>query len=676
MILLLIGTFSPLISYLYDGVVWECNSRYSFPTTCCEHFADNIATVDSWMEADDKNTITSFRQYLHLIPRCYEADCCHCFDCNGVSFNLYRGYDDPTNIDGREPLCKLHTMAGRGLSQDCENDSGHCEDLCWNGAYFRLWNHKYIHFFKHFLEYSSENIDCDCYWPEIDENAACINNDVYNLLKDLSNNNLLLPDFSPFWKAISYFYNYGKKIHLLEYFLNSHGMASSLVTYTFFYSQYHQMLLSIIGFMDSHDIVGNSKVIEKIYEQLDIIRQYFSYKYNLCLKKHSHPKIYYERGMLKMHSGDFEGAFTDVSRFMQLAKQSKDLSLTSDMYQQEGQLYNELGMYDQAIQALTEAIKLDPNNRGAYFNRSQAYFETGRFDLSIQDYMSSHIHESYYSTKLKPSLEVKEAILKGLLDGGKEAIVDFFPSLCASACGLGTCLWTFIEHPIGSTENIMNACYDVSQNISDFFKNVDLTNTEIYVDEFLRFQGNFDRLSESEKAHLTGYLIGKYGVDIFAGGVVLKSVALCKKLKDANQIANLEALVASKKSKKAIKAVALNHTARREAFFKNVKIHWSRQNKHIPGKHNYDPCRGVITLQENKLEELIKKNAGKGQKVNKNLPMTPGYKERIDFGEIIGDFALKEEGKEVVFLPTTRGILHYSKDGAHLIPSAPEGFVK
>lgn len=44
--------------------------------------------------------------------------------------------------------------------------------------------------------------------------------------------------------------------------------------------------------------------------------------------------------------------------------------------------------------------------------------------------------------------------------------------------------------------------------------------------------------------------------------------------------------------------------------------------------------------------------------------------------KLLGNFAYIEEGKEVVFLPTTRDILHYSKEGFYLIPSAPHGFRK
>lgn len=66
----------------------------------------------------------------------------------------------------------------------------------------------------------------------------------------------------------------------------------------------------------------------------------------------------------------------------------------------------------------------------------------------------------------------------------------------------------------------------------------------------------------------------------------------------------------------------------------------------------------------------------KGQKANGAIPCTPGYRERIEFSEVIGDFALVKEDGLVEFIPTTRGILHYSKEGVHLVPSAPKDFGK
>lgn len=51
-------------------------------------------------------------------------------------------------------------------------------------------------------------------------------------------------------------------------------------------------------------------------------------------------------------------------------------------------------------------------------------------------------------------------------------------------------------------------------------------------------------------------------------------------------------------------------------------------------------------------------------------PGLPGYKEKVDFGEIIG-FYIDEAGIEK--LPTTKGVIHYSRKGAHIVPAYPEG---
>ncbi|PAD11281.1 polymorphic toxin type 50 domain-containing protein, partial [Shouchella clausii] len=53
--------------------------------------------------------------------------------------------------------------------------------------------------------------------------------------------------------------------------------------------------------------------------------------------------------------------------------------------------------------------------------------------------------------------------------------------------------------------------------------------------------------------------------------------------------------------------------------------------------------------------------AGKGTTVTKN-------KERVDFGEPIGKYYDRDTGN---YVETTRGLIHYSKNGAHIVPSEP-----
>ena len=50
----------------------------------------------------------------------------------------------------------------------------------------------------------------------------------------------------------------------------------------------------------------------------------------------------------------------------------------------------------------------------------------------------------------------------------------------------------------------------------------------------------------------------------------------------------------------------------------------------------------------------------------------PGYKERVDFGEIIGKYALRQKNHATLYYPTSWGIIHHWPGGAvHVVPSNP-----
>ena len=84
------------------------------------------------------------------------------------------------------------------------------------------------------------------------------------------------------------------------------------------------------------------------------------------------------------------------------------------------------------------------------------------------------------------------------------------------------------------------------------------------------------------------------------------------------------------------------------------------QGKHIPGRGNFIPGRSPLTHTEP--QKLIDQFAGKGDPVGAVPRGQPGFKERVDFGEIIG---------EVNGQPTTKRIIHYGKDGVHIVPANP-----
>jgi filamentous hemagglutinin len=97
------------------------------------------------------------------------------------------------------------------------------------------------------------------------------------------------------------------------------------------------------------------------------------------------------------------------------------------------------------------------------------------------------------------------------------------------------------------------------------------------------------------------------------------------------------------------------------------RINEGQQGKHIPGHNNYDPERSELTHPDP--QGLLNRGAGTGEQVG-NVPVgEPGSKERVDFGEVIGNYANPNTGEKT---PTTIGIIHYGSRGAHIVPARPK----
>ena len=90
------------------------------------------------------------------------------------------------------------------------------------------------------------------------------------------------------------------------------------------------------------------------------------------------------------------------------------------------------------------------------------------------------------------------------------------------------------------------------------------------------------------------------------------------------------------------------------------KIHAGQQGKHKPGHNNYQPGRSKFTHSDP--QSLVDRFAGKGQPANQFPKGMHGYRERVDFHEVIGEI----DGRT-----TTKGIIHYGKKGVHIVPANP-----
>jgi RHS repeat-associated protein len=95
------------------------------------------------------------------------------------------------------------------------------------------------------------------------------------------------------------------------------------------------------------------------------------------------------------------------------------------------------------------------------------------------------------------------------------------------------------------------------------------------------------------------------------------------------------------------------------------RIDMGKQGKHVVGHSNYIPGRSILTADPTDLGL----HAGTGQSANGVLAGKPGAKERIDFGRVIGVWWVDRGSGAGV--PTTKGLIHYSANGIHVVPARP-----
>jgi RHS repeat-associated protein len=93
-------------------------------------------------------------------------------------------------------------------------------------------------------------------------------------------------------------------------------------------------------------------------------------------------------------------------------------------------------------------------------------------------------------------------------------------------------------------------------------------------------------------------------------------------------------------------------------------IHPGAQGKHIPGHNNFQPGKSRLTVDPSELG----RHAGTGQQVGNIKVGLPGSKERVNFGQQIGEYVDPATG---IASPTTNGIIHYGGNGIHIVPARP-----
>jgi hypothetical protein len=373
----------------------------------------------------------------------------------------------------------------------------------------------------------------------------------------------------------------------------------------------------------------------------------------------------FQKGLLLFDEGSSADFIEQIQKIILSGETEKVLENakkeSSEFYLNLAQGYCETNQYVQALDVLNKLINQDPENKTAYFNRAITYFELGNFDLSLQDYLSSGIKSVAIS---KDSINFSLGLTKGLVQGIAQAGVEFVPSLLSSMYGLAHGLWALAEDPI----RVSAAFVQSSRECIDFVKQHTIQETTlVLVPELRELIEKGDDIDDEKKGEIIGNIIGKYGVDIFATAGCTKGMQCYRRLREANNLLTLEAMAISERNRKVIKYAAEQKAEVRQALLQcdNLKVQWDKQGKHIVGHRNYIPAKNKSIFTHSDPQTLFNNFAGTGIKNANVKPGTSGYKEMVDFKEVIGYCVERSTGKRTV---TTWGKIHYAKDGFHIVP--------
>ncbi|MES2273659.1 MAG: tetratricopeptide repeat protein, partial [Chlamydiota bacterium] len=256
----------------------------------------------------------------------------------------------------------------------------------------------------------------------------------------------------------------------------------------------------------------------------------------------------------------------------------------SEFFINTAQGYSETNQYEKAIECLNKVISEDKDHKKAYLDRATAYFELGNFDLSLQDYLASGV-------KPTPILEIDEiglfalGLTRGILRGGVQAGVEYIPSILSSLHGIAHGLWAFTQDPVKVSLELVQA----TQVCIEFVKSHATKEAlKEVVPELKDLLENWHQYKGSERGEIAGYVIGKYGVDIFAGVGIAKSMQIYRNLKKANNLLTFEAMAISQRNQELIKLEATRRAKARKQILchGNLKIQPGKQGKHIFGHKN------------------------------------------------------------------------------------------
>ncbi|NGX42073.1 MAG: hypothetical protein K940chlam7_00349 [Chlamydiae bacterium] len=583
---------------------------------------------DDWDldEEDENEDYTYSYNSNELCYRCFDRACWHSFPLK---------HKKELDIGVIPPI----------VNQTCNECWWCCDPVVYVG-YFHFRHKGGYPFLKRQIEYSRKYPHHQAYWPETSHRAEKISDVAVVLFENLIDSTAL--------KKVKQRSDLSNNFITDSWYFRRLGfnLPRSLSVCCFRFSDFYQVCKDLERFSQTYFSEEEIALIEdKTDAILDRLCEMFLEMYEESLSFHPTAEIQSEINFIELlysperdikvsscqkenesqhFSGEtkidiFKKRLNKRFKVKESVSDSNSLPdwLISDYWLYEGIRCNNLFLHSEAITYLTAAIEKDPSNVEAYQERIHAHFEMGNLSLAIEDYnklkhlevrkkeisfnklgyvVKNDSDQGNYVVNPKPKVMVDYSggFCIGIARGSSVAVVEFVPSTWSCCKGILHGLWSFACSPVEVSKDLINTSYELVEYLKE---NTARECLEAVVPELKDLCVNWDTLSDYDRGNKTGYIIGKYGVDILAPGAVMKGVKKYRQLKRLNSMFTVECCVVSEAKKAKILEASSRHSAIRTTVSDLAKT-----GKIIPGNANVIPH---VMQEKHAWEKIIKMSGNK-----------------------------------------------------------------
>ena len=257
-----------------------------------------------------------------------------------------------------------------------------------------------------------------------------------------------------------------------------------------------------------------------------------------CLKYHDNPSSYFDLSLFYFSEGDCMRAIEAIQTLSEKVDiESLETKFASEIYQAQGEAESEVGLYEQAIVSLGLALQKDPSNKNLYLERAINYFEAGKFDEAIADYLEAGKPRKTPELSSQQVMEFSAGLCLGLAKGGGQSVVEFVPGVLSLVTGLSHFTWELATNPVDTSKDLVRTTMEIAQFLQSSDGLEILCAIVPEVDSLVK-GGN--RLTQAEQGELVGHMIGRYGTDFLLFAGTTKALKYCRDLRRANTLLAIE----------------------------------------------------------------------------------------------------------------------------------------